>query len=185
MNLLQKSLAAVFLSFLVTACTNDKKEKELAKKEEELNKREQALAGNLSRPSRPKISLAAAVKLAEKKFEKHLPKILQVHDAAIDLQEASTGDFTGDGLEDVAIYFSLSPKGGGNALVGQGLALYKNTGYGVEILAGYEPDYLFSFEKISEGKIHVNQLKYADGDGRCCPSIQTKHTLTITGNKVY
>lgn len=185
MNDLQKYLVAIFILCLTAACTNDKREKELAEKEQELEKREQALAGKVISPSRPKISLAQAVKEAERKFQKHLPKILQEHDAAIDLQEPATGDFTGDGLEDVAIYFSLSPKGGGNALVGQGLALYKNTGYGVEILAGYEPEYLFSFEKISEGKIYVNQLEYADGDGRCCPSIQTKHTLTIKGNKVY
>lgn len=126
-----------------------------------------------------------AIKAAEKQFEAYLPKILDDHDAAIDVQEAFAGDFTGDGINDVLIYFSLSPRGGGNALVGQGLTLYKNSGNTVKVIAGYEPDYLFEFNKIENGKIHVTKLEYAATDGRCCPSIKTPHVLTIKGTKVY
>lgn len=131
------------------------------------------------------ISTEQAVKLAEKQFEEYLPKILDDYDARPDLQESHTGDFTGDGISDVAIYFSLAPKDGGNALVGQGLALYKNTGTNVKVIAGYEPNYLFTFEKISDGKIYVEKLEYAETDGRCCPSIRTEHILKISGGKAY
>jgi len=69
--------------------------------------------------------------------------------------------------------------------VGQGLSLYQNTGKTVKVIAGYEPDYLFGFDKISNGKIYVEKLEYADTDGRCCPSIKTAHILTISGGKAY
>lgn len=135
--------------------------------------------------SQKKLSKNEAIKQAEKQFERYLPNILESHNAYLDSQDIFAGDFTGDGIEDVAIYFSLAPREGGNTIVGQGLALYKNTGTDVKVIAGYEPDYLFSFKKISNGKIYVEKLEYADTDGRCCPSIKTEHILTIFGSRVY
>lgn len=174
-----------FIMFLFTlsACDDAK-----SKKQEEFLSKEDTITTNIKDPkpiATPNISTAEAVKLATAQFEAYLPKILKSHDARIDLQEPVTGDFTGDGIDDVAIYFSLSPKDGGNALVGQGLTLYKNDGKSVKVIAGFEPDYLFSFTKISNGKIYVEILEYAEDDGRCCPSIKTEHILTISGNKVY
>ncbi|RZJ64983.1 MAG: hypothetical protein EOO47_26170 [Flavobacterium sp.] len=135
--------------------------------------------------SQKKLTLNEAKKLAETQFKKYLPTILDAHDAYVDSQDTFTGDFTGDGLADIAIYFSLAPKEGGNAIVGQGLTLYKNMGTTVKVLAGYEPDYYFNVVKIADGKIHVQKLAYAETDGRCCPSIKTEHTLTIAGGKAY
>ncbi|MGO4770394.1 hypothetical protein ACEN2I_01930 [Flavobacterium sp. W22_SRS_FK3] len=134
---------------------------------------------------RHKISTNDAVRLAEKQFKNYFPKILESHDAILDIQESYTGDFTGDGIEDVLIYFSLSPSGGGNALVGQGLTLYQNNGYDVKVIAGYESHNLFQFDKISNGKIYVEKLDYAENDGHYCPSIHTEHILTISGSNVY
>ena len=130
------------------------------------------------------ISTAEAVRLAEKQFENYAPKILADQEAVLDVTESYTGDFTGDGIDDVAIYFSLASYGG-NAIIGQGLALYQNKGRSVEVIAGFEPDYLFSIDKIANGKISITKIAYADTDGRCCPSIKTAHTLTISGNKVF
>lgn len=131
------------------------------------------------------ISNEEAVKLAMKQFEAYLPKILKTYDdGVIDLQDPHIGDFTGDGIDDVAIYWNIAPEGG-NALIGQGLSLYKNDGHTVKVMAGYEPDYLFAFDTIKKGKIIVEKLEYTEEDGRCCPSIKTKHTLTIKGNKAY
>jgi hypothetical protein len=123
--------------------------------------------------------------MAEKKFRSYLPKIEASHEGVLDLMQSYTGDFTGDGIEDIAIYFSLSPKGGGNAIVGQGISLYKNLGNDVKVIAGFEPDYLFSFSRISNNRIFVEKLEYADGDPRCCPSIKEEKALTISGTKVY
>lgn len=132
------------------------------------------------------ISTEEAVQLAMKQFDAYLPTILSENtDAGIDLQIPNVGDFTGDGVEDVAIYFNLVPKDGGNAIISQGLTLYKNTGQNVKVIAGYDPDYLFAFDTIRGGKIHVIKLEYAETDGRCCPSIKTPHALTIKGTVAY
>lgn len=135
--------------------------------------------------NRNKISTNDAVRLAEKQFKNYLPKILESHYVILDVQESYTGDFTGDGIEDVAVYFSLAPKDGGNAIVGQGLTLYQNSGYDVKVIAGYEPDTLFRFDKISNGNIYTEKLEYAENDGHCCPSIKTEHILTISGSNAY
>ncbi|MBA5793803.1 hypothetical protein H1R17_07160 [Flavobacterium sp. xlx-214] len=137
-------------------------------------------------PKQKQISSDEAVALAMKKFDAYLPTILTENgDMAIDLQVSHTGDFTGDGVEDVAVYFNLVPKDGGNAILSQGLTLYKNIGNDVKVIAGYEPDYLFAFDTIKNGKIHVTMLEYAEDDGHCCPSIKTPHILTIKGSKAY
>ncbi len=170
------------------AGSNANREKELALKERELTIREKELAQNPKEepPKRTGISTTEAVKQATAQFEAYLPKILAAHeDALLDLQQPYTGDFTGDGVADVAIYFSLSPNGGGNALVGQGLTLYQNMGDHVKVIAGYEPDYLFSMERISEGYIHVLKLGYAEGDGHCCPSVKKPYNLTISGGRAF
>lgn len=131
------------------------------------------------------ISMAEARKLAEKQFDAYLPQILKSHNAGLDISESYTGDFTGDGIEDVAIFFTLVPREGGNAIVGQGLTLYKNTGYEVKVIAGYDAKKLFSVDTICNGKIHIEEAEYAEGDGHCCPSIKTKRILRISGNKAY
>ncbi|MET0570406.1 MAG: hypothetical protein ABWZ79_03180 [Pedobacter agri] len=163
----------------------EEKQKELELKEKELALKEKDLELRTAESNQKKISLKDAVKLAEAQFAKYLPTMLNAHDAYLDSQDTFTGDFTGDGLEDIAIYFSLAPNEGGNTIVAQGLTLYKNTGSAVNVIAGYEPDYMFSFLKITKGKIYVEKLAYAETDGRCCPSIKTTHALTIAGSKVY
>ena len=176
------AFTVLLIAFAACDKAESKKQEKLSSKE---NLTETKKFTDTAQIAAQNISTAEAVKLAEAQFEAYLPKILASHDAAIDLQEPITGDFTGDGIDDVAIYFSLSPKGGGNALVGQGLTLYQNDGKRVKVIAGYEPDYLFGFKKISNGKIYVEKMEYAEEDGMCCPSIRTEHMLTISGSKVY
>lgn len=175
----------ILLFFAMTSCNNSKSEKELELKEKVLMLKEKELSIKEIQINRPKISTNDAVRLAEKQFKNYLPKILESHSAVLDVQESYTGDFTGDGIEDVAIYFSLGSGDGGNAIVGQGLTLYQNSGYDVKVIAGYEPDTLFGFEKISNGNVYVEKLEYAENDGRCCPSIKKEHILTISGSNAY
>lgn len=175
----------VLLSLFMVGCNSSTKEKELELKERELLLKEKELSLKERQANRPKISTNDAVRLAESQFKKYLPKILASHDAALDLQQYYTGDFTGDGIEDVAVYFCLVPKDGGNAIVAQGLTLYQNSGYDVKVIAGYEPDTLFQFDKITGGHIQVELLEYAENDGHCCPSIRTPHTVTISGSRAY
>jgi hypothetical protein len=178
-------LALIVVTFIGCNNPNSQKEKELQLKEKELMLKEKELDLKKVESNKNHHSTNDAVKIAEDQFRKYLPNILKSHDAILDLQQSYTGDFTGDGIEDVAIYFSLASKDGGNAIVGQGLSLYQNTGTTVKVIAGYEPDYLFRFDKISNGKIYVEKLEYAENDGRCCPSIKSEHVLTISGGKAY
>ncbi|SHL39274.1 hypothetical protein SAMN05444146_3698 [Flavobacterium johnsoniae] len=129
-----KVILPVFL--VLAGCNNSQREKELELKEKELLLKEKELSIKENQNNRPKITTNDAVRLAEKQFKKYLPKNLESHDAVLDGTESYTGDFTGDGIEDVAIYFSLVPRDGGNAIVGQGLTLYQNSGYDVKVIAG-------------------------------------------------
>lgn len=177
MALKHHPILLIATTFLLLSCNQPTGKKNTELKPE---KSKQVLAN-----AQPNLSLKDAVKLAEAQFAKYLPTMLNVHNAYVDSQDTFTGDFTGDDIADIAIYFSLAPNEGGNTIVAQGLTLYKNTGTDVKVIAGYEPDYMFSFLKINKGKIYVEKLAYAETDGRCCPSIKTTHSLTITGSKVY
>lgn len=184
---MKKIIGIMGLLAVLTSCNNSDRKGQLKdelKNQQSLSKEKESKPEK-SEVSQDRISTEAAVKLAVKQFEAYLPNILKTYDdGVIDLQDPHVGDFTGDGIEDVAIYWNIAPEGG-NALIGQGLSLYKNDGHTVKVIAGYEPDYLFAFDTIKNGKIIVEKLEYTEEDGRCCPSIKTKHALTIKGSKVY
>ncbi len=178
------SIGFALMLFILGSCNTSEKQKKKTLTEDKLGEKQDKINLPAVEKALKTISTAEAVRLAKKQFEKYAPKILADQDAVLDVTESYTGDFTGDGIDDVAIYFSLASYGG-NAIVGQGLALYQNKGRSVEVIAGFEPDYLFSIDKIANGKISITKIAYADTDGRCCPSIKTAHTLTISGNKVF
>lgn len=168
-----------FVLFILLNCRNGEREKQ---HHPEQHKPSSSIRSNANADS---LSIARAMQLAEMQFRKYLPKILKANNAYVDSQDTFTGDFTGDGIMDIAIYFSLAPNEGGNTIVAQGLVLYQNQGKKVKVIAGYEPNYLFSVKKIKNGKIYVEKLAYADTDAKCCPSLKTEHILTLSGNKVY
>lgn len=172
----------VFFMLCCSCNNNETTRKELELRERELVLKEKEY--DLKENNTSALPIEDIIAKAEGKFRSYGVKIEKSHDGVFDLIDPYTGDFTGDGREDVAIYFSLSPAGGGNALVGQGLALYENMGRDVRIIAGYDPDYLFHFDRISGGKIFVVKDEYAEEDGRCCPSIHTEIELTVFGNNV-
>nr|WP_121271774.1 hypothetical protein [Pedobacter schmidteae] len=181
-------ITIIFLLFVLVSCKNQDKQKKRERPVGTKNVGDSNANGQTgfkTSSGHQQLSIKDVVKQAEKQFAQYLPKILKSSDGVLDVQQSYTGDFTGDGIADVAIYFSLSPAGGGNAIIGQGLVLYKNEGNRVKVIGGYEPDYLFKVDTIRDGKIMVEKMEYAETDGRCCPSVRTKHTLTISGNKAY
>jgi hypothetical protein len=124
------------------------------------------------------------VKKAEQMFANYLPKILKSkgEGAFIDIQSTHTGDFTNDGLSDVIIWFNYSL--GGMSIDGYECALYENIGNDVKVVAGFQPNYIFTVSEITNGIIYIEKSEYAENDARCCPSIFTTIKLIYKGNKV-
>jgi hypothetical protein len=79
-----------------------------------------------------------------KLFNKYKPVIEKKNDAVVDNAVAITGDINGDGKEDCIVSFVLVGKDGGNALLGDGSAIYLNTGVGMKV-AGAFPEFKFCF----------------------------------------
>ncbi len=130
-----------------------------------------------------KKSLLELTKEAESKFNAYMPQIASSHDARVNYGGFLTGDITNDGLDDVVIYFFLSPKDGGNAMWGHSLVFYENFGNKVKVIGGFEPDYKFYTEKIKDGKIYITKTQYHEEDAMCCPSILTPIELTVVNGK--
>lgn len=192
MNIKYNFIALILLHFLI-GCnnTNIKKQKELDLKERELliKERELLLKDSLLNLKKAEnfeknISIIEAVNLAENQFQIYIANFLKTNDATLELQESHTGDFTGDGIDDIVIDYSISPSGNGNTNW-PFLKLYQNTGTEVKFIADYEPSYLFSFDKISNGKIYVKKLEFSENDPRCCPSIEKTYALKISGSNAY
>ena len=193
-SLLSIILVTSFLTFF--SCKDDRlRERELAIREREVALKEKELSSKtpgisqIVTPTESKNSatrrlpIKTIIGLAQKHFEKYKSN-LEGRNLAVGLQKEYTGDFTGDGIEDVIIYYSIEPTDGGNYMAGQGLILYENTGNNINFITRYEPKYLFSLDKISATKIFINHEEYADGDPRCCPSIHTSMELTLKQNTI-
>jgi len=165
----------LLLPFFITACHSNKTEK--------ANKTTALTKADISETTVKNWTIQDAQKTAEAKFAQYLPKILKDHDGALEVQQTYIGDFTGDNIPDVAIYFSMSPVDG-NAPLAPGIVLYKNTGKEVEVIGGYEPGYLFSADTISNGKVYIVKEEYNEDDAMCCPSVKSRQVLNIDGNQV-
>ena len=205
-SFINKSLYFSFFCIIVitlSSCKDDSlKQKELDLKQRELDLKEKELEiatqnNKISNDSSKKITndtlkniesknknFKEIIKDAKSKFREYLPKIERNHDGILDLMEIYTGDFTGDSLEDIAIFFTLSKKGT-NSIIWEGIVFYENTGLDAKVIAGYEPNYLFHFDKIKSGKIYITKDEYTETDPHCCPSIHTPKELTIVQGKVY
>ena len=95
-------------------------------------------------------------------FNKYVPVIEQKNDAIVDDPQVITGDINGDGKPDCIVFFVLTPKEGGNAITGEGAAVYINTGAGMKV-AGAFPDVKFCYhiDRISNEIIYVKEYECA------------------------
>ncbi|MBK9633706.1 MAG: hypothetical protein IPO64_04105 [Bacteroidetes bacterium] len=186
-NLIALTLLMFFMDAIIRIVKNKRirfEGKRIVAKGNELLLKEKVLNVKKAEAIKKSISIIEAVQLAENQFQIYLANFLKTNDATLELQESRIGDFTGDGIDDIVIDFCISPSGNGNTNW-PFLKLYQNTGTQVKFIADYNPSYLFSFDKISNGKIYVKKLEFSEDDARCCPSIEKAHTLNISGSKAY
>src|SRR4051812_30468885 len=92
----------------------------------------------------PAISLAQTVPSAKtealKQFNKLKPGIEKSSKGIVDNPMAVEGDINGDGRTDCLISYVLTPKAGGNMIIGHDVLIYLNTGKGMKA-AGKFPEF--------------------------------------------
>lgn len=119
----------------------------------------------------------------ERMFNDYLPDLLKSKGeySSIYNQETHIGDFNGDGIEDVIIWFVYG--NGGSAIGGVEAAFYENQNGKPIVVAGFEPNYRFNIDNISNGVVYCTKRLFAKDDINCCPSIEIQIEL-IYDNKI-
>ena len=180
------------VNILIFSCNDNLKERQIAVREKEVELKEKeflvkqkdsSTVQTIVQQNHVDVPISKIVLLAKEQFNQYKKK-LEKGNVAVGVDNSYTGDFTGDGKEDVLIYYGLEPTDGGNYIAGQGLVLYENISYNVRFMTDYQPNYLFTFDKINSGKIYISKEDYSDEDPRCCPSIHTIMELSLNGKKI-
>ena len=119
-------------------------------------------------------------KEALKLFTAYKPAIEQTNNAIVDDPKQVLGDLNGDGKTDCIIFFVMTSKHGGNALVGQDAAIYINKGTTMKVIGSFNLDICYSVENIRNKIIYVNEYE-------CAPPYSTflrKRKYVLKGNKL-
>lgn len=125
----------------------------------------------------------------QKVIDRYLAGVAKVSDAS-EYKEARKiiyGDLDGDGDEDAAAQFTIEGMGGGNNY-GFYLAVFKNEngklkGVTDDVIGG-KMNRDVTFTKIENGKMFFDTKGYAEDDGACCPSIESKTTYVLEEDKL-
>jgi hypothetical protein len=91
------------------------------------------------------------------------------------------GDINNDSLEDCIIFFVMTSKEGGNALVGQEAAIYINTGRKMKVVGAFpEFDFCYTVDRIQDQVIYLKEYK-------CAPpynELIKEHSVIYQGGKI-
>jgi hypothetical protein len=91
-----------------------------------------------------------------------------------------TGDLNGDKRIDCIIFFVMTPKDGGNVIIGRDAAIYINQGNKRKVIGNFNLDICYAVEKIKDKIIYVNEYE-------CAPPYDIfakKRKYLLSGNKV-
>ena len=69
-----------------------------------------------------------------------------------------TGDLDGDGREDCVIFFVMTSRTGGNAIVGRDAAIYINKGEKMKVIGSFNLSFVMPLKKIANATVFVNEL---------------------------
>lgn len=91
-------------------------------------------------------------------FEKYKPTIEKANNAIAQPPTVITGDLNSDGLTDCLLFFVLTPKEGGNAVLDRQTAVYINNGQSMKI-GGAFPQVNFCYvpTKIEAGIVYADE----------------------------
>ena len=78
------------------------------------------------------------IKEALRLFNKYKPTIERNNDAIIDKPRIMQGDINNDSLSDCIIFFVMTSRKGGNAIVGKEAAIYINTGKKMKVVGPFQ-----------------------------------------------
>jgi len=131
----------------------------------------------------PEVKPELLISQAKGHFKEYQKQLVDSN-SAVGREDYYAGDFSGDGRDDLVIYYSIEPTNGGNYLVGQGLMLYENNGDKIKFIKNYVLNHEFSFSEIKNNKIIISQDDYKENDPRCCPSIHQLIEVSIVGSNV-
>ena len=104
-------------------------------------------------------NLFSPSKEALKLFNQYKPTIEKNNEAIVDEPEVFIGDINNDKLEDCIIFFVMTSKEGGNAIIRQDAAIYLNTGKKMRVVGGFNLDICYGLEKIQDNIIYINEYK--------------------------
>lgn len=88
-------------------------------------------------------------------FADYAPTI-EKEEGPITYHRSIQGDLTGDGRPDVLVEFGIGA--GGMKTIYKQVAIYENTGQGVEVVGGFEPEYCPSIKRVEKGTVVVKEL---------------------------
>jgi len=109
-----------------------------------------------------------------RQFNAYKPTIERTENAVADNPQAFVGDLNGDGRADCIVFFVMTPKGGGNAIIDRKAAVYINTGSSMKVDGAF-PDLqeCYAVDRIAGGRIYMSYYE-------CAPPYMTR-----TGSGVY
>jgi hypothetical protein len=93
-------------------------------------------------------------------FNEYKPVIEKNNNAIVDEPKIITGDINNDGLEDCIIFFVMTSKNGGNAIIGQDAAIYINTGKRMKVVGAFPKfDFCYTADRILNQVIYLKEYK--------------------------
>jgi hypothetical protein len=94
----------------------------------------------------------------------HYKSVIEKNNDSIIVQDPQiiVGDLNGDNLPDCILSFVMTPKEGGNMIVGHECVIYLNTGKGMKVLGAF-PHFKFCYgiDYIKDGMIFIKQYECA------------------------
>jgi hypothetical protein len=91
-------------------------------------------------------------------FNKYKPTIEKNNNAIVDEPKIVSGDINNDSLEDCVIFFVMTPKEGGNAIIGQEAAIYINTGKRMRVVGAFPKfNFCYTVDKIRDQVIYLKE----------------------------